>query len=595
MSAYYEKFRTNPLKTKIDFQNLVIDLFIPLIPYLKEQGAMLDFNEGGAKYDMKACSLEGIARILWGVVPLVAGGGEFPYWKLVRNAITQGTDPQHKNFWGDTQDMDQRSVEMAALGYMLALAPDHTWKPLNLREKSNLVQWLAKIQNQKMPQNNWLFFTVLVQAGLRNVGCEDLIQSNVEAEYLSRLESWYIGKGWYGDGEKQTIDHYGGFAMHFYGLIYASLPEQSNPCLAQLFRKRASDFANPFKYWFAATGESLVQGRSLTYRFATAGFWGALAIAEECPIPIGEIKGLWARQIRHWKNKPIFTTDGRLTRGYDFPNLQMCEVYNSPTSPYWSMKAFLPLLLSNNSSFWKAEEQPLQISKQVMAMPESKTIAQRINGHSIIHYAAPVHPFVQKDKYNKFAYTTAGGMDINSLLYSDQNSFGDNIFAFSFDNGKNWQMRDQNLSVYVDKECIKVIWKSGNIEIESLIEVLKNGASVRTHTFELLSDAWVVETGFAVGQWYIDAEIINPLNFQQGMYLQPSQVLSLIGSNAKANMASIDNNVKQAFTSTRTHTDVSFPRSCVPFFLTKLKAGKHQVSSRYQLIPTVIMDSKNKH
>jgi len=92
--------------------------------------------------------------------------------------------------------------------------------------------------------------------------------------------AFYIADGWYRDGNIRRIDHYIPFAMHYYGLIYAALAQPGDP-RAERFRERARLFAQDFRHWFADDGGGLAFGRSLTYRYAMAGFWGALAIFDE--------------------------------------------------------------------------------------------------------------------------------------------------------------------------------------------------------------------------------------------------------------------------------------------------------------------------
>ena len=197
---YYSKFSDNPLRTRADFQQAARDLFEPMVPYLERQGARIDFDEGGAHYDMRSSSVEGVARPLWGIVPLTAGGGEFAHWPLLRGAIAEGTDPDHPRFWGVAGDFCQRSVEMAALGIMLLFTPEQGWDPLSDREKHNLVTWLERIQHVKLVQNNWLFFAVLVQEGLRRIGLGHLVDEGLQKDHLQKLSNWYLGDGWYGDG-----------------------------------------------------------------------------------------------------------------------------------------------------------------------------------------------------------------------------------------------------------------------------------------------------------------------------------------------------------------------------------------------------------
>lgn len=110
-------------------------------------------------------------------------------------------------------------------------------------------------------------------------------------------------------------------------------------------------FAPRYLDWFAADGAGLAFGRSLTYRFAQAAFFGAMAFAGEPGPGWGVLRGAWARQLRWWARRPIGNGDGTLSIGYAYPNLQMSEGYNSPASPYWALKAFLPLALPESHPF----------------------------------------------------------------------------------------------------------------------------------------------------------------------------------------------------------------------------------------------------
>lgn len=45
-------------------------------------------------------------------------------------------------------------------------------------------------------------------------------------EYLEGLETFYLGEGWYRDGDSGQKDYYISFAIHFYSLIYAVVMER---------------------------------------------------------------------------------------------------------------------------------------------------------------------------------------------------------------------------------------------------------------------------------------------------------------------------------------------------------------------------------
>jgi len=72
----------NPLVSRDDVAKAVMDLFTPLLPYFSEGGARVRLSATGAHFDRAAADLEGFARPLWGIVPLAAGGYDFPHWEL---------------------------------------------------------------------------------------------------------------------------------------------------------------------------------------------------------------------------------------------------------------------------------------------------------------------------------------------------------------------------------------------------------------------------------------------------------------------------------------------------------------------------------
>ncbi|MDW6065293.1 DUF2264 domain-containing protein [Streptomyces sp. FXJ1.4098] len=56
--------------------------------------------------------------------------------------LATGTDPNHPEYWGEPGPHDQRIVEMAAIGFALALAPDRLWDPLKGPERDRVARWL---------------------------------------------------------------------------------------------------------------------------------------------------------------------------------------------------------------------------------------------------------------------------------------------------------------------------------------------------------------------------------------------------------------------------------------------------------------------
>ena len=165
--------------------------------------------------------------------------------------------------------------------------------------------------------------------------------------------------------------------MHFYSLLYAKLMEKEDPERSEKYKERARLFAKDLSIGLERDGEALPYGRSLTYRFAQVSFWCALAFANVEVFPWGVIKGIINRHFRWWFSKPIFDSEGKLTLGYSYPNLTVCEGYNAPNSPYWALKSFLILALPETHPLWEAKEEELPVLDSIHYLPHSWMIMQR--------------------------------------------------------------------------------------------------------------------------------------------------------------------------------------------------------------------------
>jgi len=338
----------NPLRTRGDLQQAVRDLVTPLLPHFSPGGARVRLGSFAAVFPMADAEFEGFARPLFGLAPLAAGGGTWDHWPLWQRGLAAGVDPDHPEHWTFYEHTAQTMVEQAAIGFALALVPDRLFEPLSGRSQEQLVAWLKRIERCEPVANNWQFFRILVQCGLARIGAP--VDTAARERSLAMLDGFSLGDGWYEDGEGGARDHYVGWALHAYGLLFARfVPDHP---LADVFRSRARTFAKDFEAWFDPQGGVVPFGRSLTYRFAAAGFWSALAFADEEALPWGTVKGLVLRHLRHWSALPISDRDGVLSIGWAYTNPWMREGYNSPGSPYWALKAFLCLALPESHPFW---------------------------------------------------------------------------------------------------------------------------------------------------------------------------------------------------------------------------------------------------
>lgn len=180
-----------------------------------------------------------------------------------------------------------------------------------------------------------------------------------------------------------------------------------------------------------------------------AAFWGALAFADVLPpAPLndwGVIKGLLLRNVRYWTTQhAILDTAGILTIGFTYPSTYATENYNSPGSPYWAFKAFIPLALPATHPFWTSEEKPLPITTLATPSPSVGIIAPLDHPGHIISHISPAHTFLLSsgqachyplrhgaEKYGKLAYSSAFGYAVPTGSYLLDQHAPDSTIALS--------------------------------------------------------------------------------------------------------------------------------------------------------------------
>ncbi len=490
-------FSENPLRTRVDVQRAVGELFTPLLPHFSSSAARVRLSAAAAHFDRAAADLEGFARPLWGIAPLTAGGGEFDHWALYRKGLSNGTDPDHPDYWGNIGGIDQRQVELAAIGFALRIARPQLWDPLDDAAKKQIAAYLVAGREHEFVDSNWKFFRVMIDLGLMHCGVP--VNAEKRNAYLDDIEHFAIGNGWYRDGPIRSVDHYIPFAFHFYGLIYAALSDDAKR--AEVYRARAAEFARSIRHWYAPDGSALPYGRSLTYRFAHAGFWGALAYADVEALPWGQIKGYYLRNLRWWARQPIFDRDGVLSVGYAYPNLLMSESYNSGGSPYWALKAFLPLALAEDHPFWAAQEEAPESFDAPVPLPEPGMVAQHLSGHIVALASGQEHARWRgfAEKYGKFAYSTRYGFSIEANDRYFPEAGCDGMLGFS-DDGRHLRMREGNEAALIAGDKLYARWRPYEDVLVETWLVPTGAWHFRLHEVTTPRRLDVVEGGFAISK-----------------------------------------------------------------------------------------------
>lgn len=481
-------------------ETYLLNMLKPLEGRFSEGKASLKLGSFAAGYGCKIAGIEAELRLLWGLTPYWAGGGSSAdTWKdIFLQAVRNGTNPEHKEFWGIVGNKDQRIVEMAALSLNLLWTPEVIWNRLQEEEKENLENWLYRVSEVSVPESNWNFFAVLPNLALYKLGrkySQDTINFGID-----KYESYYLGNGWYSDGRRPQRDYYVSFAIHYYSLLYTWVMEKEDPERSRQYKERALAFAEDFIYWFDDCGRAIPFGRSQTYRFAQAAFWSAFAVVlgKECPQK-GRVRGLIVRHMDYWMKQPIFDNGGVLTVGYAYPNLNMSEGYNAPGSPYWSFKTFLCLGLPAEDDFWKDEEEDFPVIEPVKAVPECCMLFQHFGNETVAlasgQYTIPVYHTHSPAKYAKFAYSSVFGFSVPRSSETLIEAAPDSMLAFEV-NGKIY-VRKECLSAKVTDDCVTAVWSPvEGIVVETRL-IPKGKGHIRQHKITVKCSCVAYDCGFA--------------------------------------------------------------------------------------------------
>jgi hypothetical protein len=277
--------------------------------------------------------------------------------------------------------IQQPIVEAANLAFGLALCREQVWDRLAEPTRERLADWLAHHAALRAWDNNWLLFTAVVEAFLASVGVQ--VPGGHMDEDVARVESWYLGDGWYNDGPVSgsnngsgggsvgiggpavvggNIDHYNSWVIHpFLWLWYRLRGDAADPAGRARMLERLGEFAGSYARTFAADGAPLHQGRSLTYRTAVlAGLWTAglagVGVGDgDGPISPGQTRRMCGATLGYFERLGVDGTRAPSLGWRDEHFEPSLQVYSGPGSPYFAGMGFLGLAAGPEHPLWTEE------------------------------------------------------------------------------------------------------------------------------------------------------------------------------------------------------------------------------------------------
>ncbi|WP_405951362.1 DUF2264 domain-containing protein [Streptomyces prunicolor] len=310
--------------------------------------------------------------------------------------------------WPTIEDRSQPLVEAASIALALRLTRPLLWDRLDEPVRQRAAAWLADALTAEPWPCNWELFPVTVGGFLQEIGYEADASRKAVDRGLSRIEEWYVGDGWYTDGDGRKFDYYNGWAMHLYPVLHAWLAD--DPRLLDLYGGRLERHLADYARLFGGDGAPMHQGRSLTYRFATTAPLWLGALTGRTPLSPGETRRLASGALKYFLERGAVDDRGLLSLGWHGPNEAVLQGYSGPASPYWASKGFLGLLLPPDHEVWTAVEEPGPVEREdaVTAVAPANWLLQSTRSDGLVRLHNHGSEDVRYDPYyTRLAYSTA--------------------------------------------------------------------------------------------------------------------------------------------------------------------------------------------
>ncbi|MCG5216375.1 DUF2264 domain-containing protein [Streptosporangium sp. KLBMP 9127] len=405
--------------TRAHWAELADGLLLTARRHASPSHARVSFPGAPGGYGQDVDALEGFARTFLAAGFRVAGeNGRDPLnlMEWYAEGLARGTDPNAPDRWVRLDEHDQARVEAASIALVLHLTRSWLWDRLTPLVREQVVDYLAPAIGAAYPPINWVWFQIIVEQFLSSVG-GPFQREDIEAG-LALSDGFARENGWYADGSERAYDHYTGWALHFYPLMWTEMAAGDPDADARrpVYLRRLERYLHDAVHLVGADGSPLIQGRSLTYRFAAAAqFWLGARSGLATPAP-GLLRRAASGIARHFVDRGAPDEEGLLTLGWHGPWRPIAQSYSGPGSPYWAAKGLFGLALPADHPVWTAVEEPLPVEvgdyHLVVSSPGwlvSGTRADgivRVTNHGTDH-SHPGSHLTDSPLYARFGYSTA--------------------------------------------------------------------------------------------------------------------------------------------------------------------------------------------
>ncbi|MDR1273533.1 MAG: DUF2264 domain-containing protein [Odoribacteraceae bacterium] len=315
--------------------------------------------------DRRVTYMECFGRLMDGIAPWLAlpddnsregrTRRQLRAWAL--EAYAHAVDPASPDYllW---RREGQPLVDAAYIASSFLRAPARLWLPLDEVTKKRYVEEFQQLRRVDPPYTNWLLFSATIEAFLLSIDAPcDLYRVHSATR---KMEEWYVGDGWYADGEHFAFDYYNSYVIQpMYEQVLRVLREHHRDKRLsrdlETVQRRVQRFAVILERFISPEGTFPVFGRSMTYRLGVFQPLALLAWREMLPgeVPAGQARAALTRVMRRmFSVEGNFNAAGFLQLGFAGHQPDLADRYTNNGSLYLTSEIFLPLGLPADHPFW---------------------------------------------------------------------------------------------------------------------------------------------------------------------------------------------------------------------------------------------------
>ena len=353
--------KKKPEKVKTDrelWTGILYQMAAPVLSNMSEgklqENMMVELSPTWDGRDKRVTYMECFGRLMAGLAPWLSlpddDTAEGQQRKQLREwalkSYAQSVDPESKDYllW---RKEGQPLVDAAYIAESFLRGYDALWVPLDDLTKQRYIAEFQQLRRVDPPYTNWLLFSSTVECFLKKAGAQTDYYRITSA--LRKVDEWYVGDGWYSDGEDFAFDYYNSFVLH--PMYVECLDVMTDGGKRNIWNVKGGNFPKALKRmqrfgmilerFVSPEGAFPVFGRSITYRTGVQVRAAMTAVIQ-----------------RMFGDNRNFNAEGYLTLGFNGSQPNISDWYTNNGSLYLASLAFLPLGLAADDPFWTDTPQP---------------------------------------------------------------------------------------------------------------------------------------------------------------------------------------------------------------------------------------------